>query len=1269
MKTLTVCCTMVLFMSSLMTAAPVSVDEAQTVAVNWMRYQGVSGVEALEIASCTPVHFEGSVGYHIISFAEGGFVIVSGDDVAHPLLMYSRSGTTTGTLPPALEVMLEGAAREIAGAARNNFSASPQTAALWNMLREGHQIVNTSAEPVVPPLLNTRWNQTWPYNKFCPVDPAGPSGHCYTGCGAVALAQILRYYRAPVRGNGSHTYVHPQYGQQDANFFERPYRWEYMPDRVYSSSPEHLSDEIARLMYHCGVAVEMQYGPTSSGSYRSMLCAAFKNYFRFHESASLLERTDYTREHWQSILEANLDAARPVIYAGRNSSTGSGHFFILDGYDAEGFFHCNWGWGGSYDGWFSLNDLTPGSRMFDSKHGVIVDILPVEWMETEAGTSVNLLAVDASNDAVWACGENGSVVRSSDAGWTWSTPQTPASAQTLRCVSVIDAQNAWFIGEDGSSQSTTLWMTGDAGIAWTAQLSLDAGEGTLRAVAMHDQLEGHAYADLAAGGFRIWKTSNGGVDWTPLPSASVPAALSGENGSWNNLSRSGDYVIFGTRMQSGTPRLYRSSDGGEQWNVGAVSSGIGSSVLRTTVSGEGNAWILGHGGVVCASTDGGKSWRPKVATGITIANSLTSGGGMVMAVVGEDGELRYSTDGGASWFEERLATQVDLNDIALDPEGNCWIVGDGGRIYMRCIPSANVAPPNAPLQLLPEDEDDDVTIPARLSWMRNEHAWSYEFEVSPKSDFSEITYRRSSLLDTTSRAYYLKLNTTYYWRVRCENGGGSGEWSAVRSFSTVAGKPIAPMLLSPENDAMGLTTDVSLTWLPVDGAESYHLVVEYKQLNMYVTLTEELQLMDSTFSVSGLTNGERYYWRVRAQNGMGVSPWSERWSFVTVPKLDAPTLLSPENASEEVELAPTLDWSTASGVESYFVQVALDDAFTQLVWENTEVLTPPLGSIRLQPLTTHYWRVKALAGGAASPWSNVWSFSTRAACETPALDAPTDGATEVPIPVLFEWNSVNGAEQYELQLSEGDQFTTLIINDTAITEHRLLVGDLEDLTEYFWRVRALGVAGASRWSAPWSFTTALRVPEIPALLHPEDGAENLPLICSFSWDEAGRSETYRLQVAVEESFQSTLCDTSGIIGTGCTVAGMQGRTQYYWRVAGVNSAGAGGWSVVRTFNTLDPVTVRHVPEDQEQVLILEQTFPNPVTASVSHVRFFNRNDAFVEMRLLTLLGREVRVIMRGWKQPGWHDLRFSTAELPSGVYLLHCSAGSGTAVRYLQVVR
>lgn len=296
-----------------------------------------------------------------------GFVIVSADDAARSILAYSCEGGITKKPNADVRYWLDLYQQEIEWA-----KSAPKSTT---------QDSDTQDSPIdhVAPMLTSHWDQSPYYNKFCPQIEG--EGRAVTGCGATAMAQVMRYHKHPAHGTGSHSYYHEHYGTISADFNVN-YRWNLMPDKLDSETPGFKVDAVATLIYHCGVASDMDYSPAGSGAHAVEYFPGFVSsetalkYYFDYDSTTLrhIFRDDMASSSWDDSLRNELRLSHPIIYTGFDSQ--SGHAFVCDGFDSLGLFHFNWGWSGSYDGYFVTTALTPGPYLFTYGQQALLGIQP-----------------------------------------------------------------------------------------------------------------------------------------------------------------------------------------------------------------------------------------------------------------------------------------------------------------------------------------------------------------------------------------------------------------------------------------------------------------------------------------------------------------------------------------------------------------------------------------------------------------------------------------------------------------------------------------------------------------------------------------------------------------------------------------------------------------------------------------------------------------------------------------------------------------------------
>lgn len=373
-----------LLMPMVVMAGPRSFQQAKAIAEKQAALLGVT----IDQKAMTKVRKQGGKAemnlsqqsYYVFPNANSkGFTIVSGDDRLPEIVGYSSQGSyDENNLPEGFISFMKayqnlynkvnlGDAEALKNLAEikawRNKIAQKKNAALSNSNASSHANASASAETsyaVAPLLGNIEWDQTSPYNNMC---PKYDSVHvAATGCVATAMAQVMAYYKYPKqlkadipgyvnRWNGIPMEI-PTITQE-----EGIYDWDNMLPKYNkeANATQQQKDAVAKLMYHCGAAVRMSYGPESGAAVSSSKLA---KYFGYDADLMMdLSRSSFTLDKWMQIIDTELAAGRPVLYGGQSSD--NGHQFICDGKDENGLYHINWGWSGNQNAYFDLSILNP----------------------------------------------------------------------------------------------------------------------------------------------------------------------------------------------------------------------------------------------------------------------------------------------------------------------------------------------------------------------------------------------------------------------------------------------------------------------------------------------------------------------------------------------------------------------------------------------------------------------------------------------------------------------------------------------------------------------------------------------------------------------------------------------------------------------------------------------------------------------------------------------------------------------------------------------
>ena len=306
--------------------------------------------------------FQGMTTYYVFSNSSRS-MILSADDAVPAVIGILDAPVTAGTpMPDQLKWWLSEYGRELKYVTEHygkNLGSviSPAKIGSLKIMAPGTGKVNdrrTADRAAIQPLLKTTWNQMEPYNAQAP-------GNCPTGCVATAMAQVMKYHAYPDKGRGRASASYNN-GTLSMDLSTVTLKWDQMLDNYpnATSGTADNRDAVASLMKVCGYSVGMSYAKSASGAPSNALVNGLVNRFSYDQSCYYDKREFYSTETWIDMLYNELANGRPVLYGGRDSE--AGHQFVCDGYNTSGNFHFNWGWGGAYDGYFSVNSLVPSGQ-------------------------------------------------------------------------------------------------------------------------------------------------------------------------------------------------------------------------------------------------------------------------------------------------------------------------------------------------------------------------------------------------------------------------------------------------------------------------------------------------------------------------------------------------------------------------------------------------------------------------------------------------------------------------------------------------------------------------------------------------------------------------------------------------------------------------------------------------------------------------------------------------------------------------------------------
>lgn len=385
-------------------AGNVNVNAARAAANSFIKQQSAATFKApgyadLKLAHAEASKVDGANAYYAFNIDGGGFIIIAGEDRASTVLGYSDKGHLDfKNLPSNLKALLDGYKSEIE----------------FLQIYKGDDLVTVTptlnATSGVEPLIKTTWGQEMPYYLQCPMENGE---YCVVGCVATAMAQVMYYWKFPTSSDAISGYGGGWWGgitvpalpatTFDYSLMLPSYcHWDWdNSELIQDTYTTEQAQEVAKLSRYCGQAVEMDYSPEGSGAYTWNQLAAMKN-FGYSNNAQLKSKSGNTTE-WESMIRTELEAGRPILYSASDPSAG-GHAFICDGYNSSNYYHFNYGWYGTCDGWYLTTALNmihrDGEELhFNSSHQMLTGVEPSSYC------LLDVEAVDANSELL-VLGEN-----------------------------------------------------------------------------------------------------------------------------------------------------------------------------------------------------------------------------------------------------------------------------------------------------------------------------------------------------------------------------------------------------------------------------------------------------------------------------------------------------------------------------------------------------------------------------------------------------------------------------------------------------------------------------------------------------------------------------------------------------------------------------------------------------------------------------------------------------------------------------------------------
>ena len=291
--------------------------------------------------------------YYIFNIKGGGFVIVSGEDHATPVLGYSDKGyIDILNLPEPLQCIL------------GDYKADIEYLLTHDVkIPKSYNLSVQESSVVVEPMVKSTWGQYEPYYNLCPMVNGV---HCKVGCSAIATAQALYFWQFPKSSDGVPAYFSSKLNDTVPALPPTIFNYDLMlpsysewdmqtHSAVQGIYTEEQAQEVAKLCRYCGQMLHMDYSPTGSNSLVRRIDALKE--IGYNSRAKTLYRQFYNDTEWLGLMKEELNAGRIVVYGGKDPVKGAGHAFIFDGYDSEDYLHLNLGWHGISNGWYQISAI------------------------------------------------------------------------------------------------------------------------------------------------------------------------------------------------------------------------------------------------------------------------------------------------------------------------------------------------------------------------------------------------------------------------------------------------------------------------------------------------------------------------------------------------------------------------------------------------------------------------------------------------------------------------------------------------------------------------------------------------------------------------------------------------------------------------------------------------------------------------------------------------------------------------------------------------
>jgi hypothetical protein len=469
-------------------AQEIEYNKIEKLALKVFSLKSNRSTSSLKISKALPIYADKDIAYYIFNFEPAGHIIISTNKAFEPILGYGLNSTIDfDSIPLGLKFLLDNYKEEINKTKKQGLITSKETSTKWDNYTNLDVNISSQSYSAGTYLLQTTWAQGNGYNRFCPLEP-NTNLRTIVGCGGVALGQILYYWQCRVFPDNSITYTPDGFlSPLTVNFYGQNYNWAAM-------SKTSSDDYNALLLFHSAAAIRANFGSASTTNFADNTRTALVTYFGFNAN-NIQYKDSYTNSTWINMLKTEINAERPIYYSGYNYNGNYGHAWVIDGYNSSDFFHCNWGWSGSSNGWYALSALNPSSYSLNDGQSAILNVYPM----LDACYDLNGSSTICSSNSSYSI----SIPTSASVVWSKSSNLTQVGSNTSTSYTVCPITN-------GMGYTTATIYNSQNQVFMTRTKTISVGAPGALAISSYSNLDISDYANgavniLPSGGYYAYE--------------------------------------------------------------------------------------------------------------------------------------------------------------------------------------------------------------------------------------------------------------------------------------------------------------------------------------------------------------------------------------------------------------------------------------------------------------------------------------------------------------------------------------------------------------------------------------------------------------------------------------------------------------------------------------------------------------------------------------------------------------------------------------------